>query len=171
MVSTQVIECGVDLSFDMILRALPVLPSIAQAAGRANRHGERGKAEIIVFEFQRQDKIKTRPYVYKAEEARRVTDDFLRTYSSWNEPQTTDIIHQYYHELSKINTRTSSLELLTDAINGEWTAIAGFEPFLILSPKFVFLSLMERKTYQKGLENYSSNSLAQVTRKDFTSYI
>ena len=153
VVSTQVIECGVDLSFDMILRALPVLPSIAQAAGRANRHGERGKAEIIVFEFQRQDKIKTRPYVYKAEEARRVTDDFLRTYSSWNEPQTTDIIHQYYHELSKINTRTSSLELLTDAINGEWTAIAGFEPFFDNFPKVcIFVPNGEKDLSERARE-------------------
>lgn len=41
VVSTSLIECGVDLSFEMVVRNLAGFPSIVQSCGRGNRHGER----------------------------------------------------------------------------------------------------------------------------------
>ncbi|MCL5023566.1 MAG: CRISPR-associated helicase Cas3' [Nitrospirae bacterium] len=50
-VSTQLIEAGVDISFGSVIRFLAGLDSIAQAAGRCNRHNEqypkRGEVFII----------------------------------------------------------------------------------------------------------------------------
>lgn len=51
VISTQLIEAGVDVDFPTVFREEAGLDSVAQAAGRCNREGKREKGDIFVFKL------------------------------------------------------------------------------------------------------------------------
>ena len=56
VISTSLVEAGVDLDFKSVYRELAGVDSMIQAAGRCNRNGNRDKKESVVHIFQWEDK-------------------------------------------------------------------------------------------------------------------
>lgn len=54
-VSTALIEAGINISFPVVMRSLTGLPSIVQAAGRANRNMEYDKGQVEIWKLYEED--------------------------------------------------------------------------------------------------------------------
>lgn len=52
VVSTQVIEAGVDIDFDCVIRDIAPIDSIIQCAGRCNRHNQKSQGKVLVVNIK-----------------------------------------------------------------------------------------------------------------------
>ncbi|MDF1508803.1 CRISPR-associated helicase Cas3' [Robertmurraya sp. DFI.2.37] len=106
-ISTQLIEAGVDISFQAVLRAVAGLDSIAQAAGRCNRHGKEDRGCIYLVNVSdeyldrvpeiKHGKVVTNDYILNDPDYRHrlLHPDSIRRYYQY-----------YYHQLHHQNRLT-----------------------------------------------------------------
>ena len=131
VISTQVLEAGVDVSFEHVVRSLPVLPSIIQAAGRVNRHfeSEAQQGILSVVPFYRGGEKNTRNSIYKSKSLRDITDQLLYEKDVWLESEVLSLIQRYYEKMFKQNTYEAQKKVIREAYEGNWEELAKFEPF------------------------------------------
>lgn len=70
LISTQLIEAGVDIDFPILYRDFCPIPSIVQSSGRCNRNGKRTtKGRIIIFDLQKNDQSRS-SFIYRGKDSR-----------------------------------------------------------------------------------------------------
>jgi CRISPR-associated endonuclease/helicase Cas3 len=79
-VSTQLIEAGVDIDFAAVVRDLAGLDSIAQAAGRCNRNGDRASGRVHIVKM-------AEPLPKQLEEIRCAQQNARRVLEDWRDDQ------------------------------------------------------------------------------------
>ena len=100
-VATQVIEAGVDISFQRVIRLAAGMDSVIQAAGRCNRHGESaGTATVYVVNCQGERLEKLREIKAAKEATLSLLDSFSRRPERFMSDLSSDgSIRTYYQKL------------------------------------------------------------------------
>lgn len=110
-VTTQLVEAGVDIDFDVVYRDLAPMDCINQSAGRCNRNANT-TGEVIVVSLRKENKKRTFASMVYDYTLLDITKKILNTKNIIQEKELLNIIEEYYIEVNKKLSNNKSRELL-----------------------------------------------------------
>jgi len=178
IVSTQVIEAGIDISVDEIYRDFAPLDSIIQTSGRCNRHNEKssGIVNIYYLKDEKDDKFSHKIYDTLLLE---VTEEILKYYHTIKEKDfNLKVIPEYYR---KVRSRGEQINLAEPVKNLRFSIIE--ESFKLIEEEvykrdvFVVINeeakkiLNEINSILEMKDIYKRREELLKRRKDFFNYV
>lgn len=112
LVSTQLIEAGVDIDFPAVFRQLAPLDSIIQSGGRCNREGKLTDATTTVFSLI-DNKYPDADYTYRIQ----VTQNILKNSDALNEDCLESIKHYFMGIFNKLRAGGKEIQNLRKMYN------------------------------------------------------
>ena len=97
VISTSLVEAGVDLDFPCVYREINGLDSIVQAAGRCNREGRRSAEESVVHVFSLEKREKSKVPSENVRLAAELTKEAVRNFGE--DMANPEAIRSYFEEL------------------------------------------------------------------------
>jgi CRISPR-associated endonuclease/helicase Cas3 len=110
LITTQLVEAGVDIDFDVVYRDLAPLDSISQSAGRCNRNWRNQRGEVNIISLK-DDRKNYSSYVYDPI-LLDTTKKILMDNNTIVEKNYLSIIEKYFYELTEKKSKDESRDLL-----------------------------------------------------------
>jgi CRISPR-associated endonuclease/helicase Cas3 len=164
IVSTQLIEAGVDISVDTVFRVLAPVDSIIQAAGRANRYGEKEQpGEVYLYEV---DELKKATSLVYGADLIQKTKNVLQGISELEESSYLHLIESYFKEVRKQSESHSSV-YLKGIYDLKFKTVGAFSLIEERDTESVFIQLNEhaKEIWERYVRIYQDASTDQFQKK------
>lgn len=109
-ISTQLVEAGVDIDFDVAYRDFAPFDSLNQSAGRCNREGKKEKGQFFVLNLKDENGRFYHSYIYDTV-LTHLTKEILEK-EKYEEKDVYDLINFYYEKLHQVKSDKLSQDLL-----------------------------------------------------------
>jgi len=129
LISTQLIEAGVDISFPIVYRDFAPLPSIIQVAGRCNRNFEKKNGSVYLINIISNSGKRYCELVYD-KDLLQITEQVLQNLYTLKEKDLLPIQNAFFEKLNTILHFGKYKLIYTDQTNNEYfldTAVFKFE--------------------------------------------
>lgn len=110
VVSTQLVEAGVDIDFDVVFRDLAPLDAICQSAGRCNRHHKR-TGEMYIVELIQEQKNRSLAQAIYGTVPLEITRGILKEHTQIEEPILLELVNRYFAEVREKSRSESAVYL------------------------------------------------------------
>jgi len=130
-VTTQLVEAGVDIDFDIVVRDFAPLDSINQSAGRCNRNGTNNSGTVFVVNLINDKGKRYSCFVYDLI-LLDITEKNLKDYKEIEESKFLELINGYYSEASNKKVQNADItnaikNLIYDSPDSQIIDIASFK--------------------------------------------
>ena len=170
IVTTQLIEAGVDIDVDIIYRDFAPIDNIVQTAGRCNRNQLKDRGMVNIIKLVNDKGVEYNSYIYDSI-SRETTYQLVKNIDSISEKDFAQIIDEYYDKIKDAITKDDSNDILSKLSKLEISNITHdfslIENNIEKQDVFIDLNDESHETWNKYVEICSKTMSIFDKRKEF----
>ncbi len=168
LVSTQVVEAGVDLDFDVVIRDIGPIDSIIQCAGRCNRNNKNEVGDVYIYSIVDEIGKNFGNYVY-GNTLINISKDILQDKKVISEEEYFKLINDYFNKIKQNKSQEMSRKFIESIEKLDFTEREySIDSFSLIqnNPGYIDVFFIYDDRARKAYENYLKlSSIKNINKK------